>query len=450
MRRTCENVAEARNRFNNTTPPFFVDRIEMEGFTDHQQRYLNHFFKRNTPTLTFSQVKSGFYRIVSENYFNNLHPGFSFDAATQNFKFKLSRRPQNNFQVDFGGVIATRSISNIFLGLNYYQFNRSLTHYEVNFSTGDFYKSAQLKARIDAPGDFFIEPEVVFNKWDYLQGNDLLVKNNSPTVLNRIDRKMGMNLGIRVGNQYKLVINGAYINNRDQYINDEVLISTDTLDVLYLRGGRTGISLTSNTLNRKQYASEGRRYGFSFDLFQLSETIQPGSTSLLPEVQELDHGFYRARISMEQYFLKGFYSTGYLLEGVFSNQQPFSNYTATLINAPGFYPLQDSRTLLLENFRAFNYVAGGIRNVFRLEKSLDFRLEGYLFKPFKSLKKGPNQETILEQNLSEIYFTASAGLVLHSSVGPISLSINYYDDKQNQLGVLLHVGFLLFNRSSLE
>jgi NTE family protein len=35
-------------------------------------------------------------------------------------------------------------------------------------------------------------------------------------------------------------------------------------------------------------------------------------------------------------------------------------------------------------------------------------------------------------------------------VGPLSLSINYYDDNQNQLGVLLHVGFLLFNKSSLD
>lgn len=106
--------------------------------------------------------------------------------------------------------------------------------------------------------------------------------------------------------------------------------------------------------------------------------------------------------------------------------------------------------MLLENFRSFNYLAGGVRNVFRLKKSLDFRLEGYLFKPFETIKEGPDQSTVLEQNLSDIYFAATAGLVLHSSVGPISLNLNYYDDKENQLGVLLHVGFLLFNKTSLE
>jgi len=41
-------------------------------------------------------------------------------------------------------------------------------------------------------------------------------------------------------------------------------------------------------------------------------------------------------------------------------------------------------------------------------------------------------------------------MVLHSTVGPISLNVNYYDDSENPLGVILHVGFLLFHKTSLE
>ncbi len=451
-RRTCESVAEARNRFNSKTPAFFVDKIEADGFSKNQQRYINRFFKQTKPILTFSEVKNGFYRLTSDDYFNNLHPSFGFDSTSKNFKLKLSRRPQNNFQVDFGGVIATRSISNIFLGLNYYYFNRVLTHFEANFSTGDFYKSAYLKSRIDLPnrGQFYIEPEAIFNKWDFLLGKDLVVNNTSPTVLNRIDRKIGLNVGIPVGNQYKFELSGSFIDNRDQYINNDVLVSSDTLDVLFVRGGRAGVSLSSNTLNRKQYSSEGKRFAFSFDLFNLDETLKPGTTSVKSVTETTEHRFFRAKASMEQYFLKGVYSTGYFVEGVVSNQDVFSSYTASIINAPGFFPIQDSRTILLENFRAFNYFAGGIRNVFRLRKSLDFRLEGYIFKPFKKITEGQDQEAVLKQDLSGIYFAATAGLVLHSTVGPISLSLNYYDDKENQLGVLLHVGFLLFNKSSME
>jgi len=451
-RKTCEDVAQARNQFNNKTPAFFIDHIQTEGFQKNQQRYIHRFFKKSGQTLNFTNVKRGFYRLASEDYFNNIYPTFGYNPESKNFNLKLSKRPQNNFQVDFGGVIATRNVSNIFLGLNYYYFNRSLTHAEANFHTGDFYKSAQLRLRIDLPnrGQFYLEPEATFNKLDFFQGKDLLIKNFSPTLLNRIDRKLTLNVGIPVGNRFKFVLENSYIHNNDQFINSDVVVSTDTLDLLRLNGARFGLSFSSNSLNRKQYSSEGRRYVFSFDMFGLNETLEPGSTSIKSATQKTYHRFFRAKVSLEQYFLKGVYSTGYFFEGVISNQYPFSSYKASIINAPGFFPMQDSRTLLLENFRSFNYLAGGIRNVFKIRKSLDFRLEGYLYKPLETIKEGYNQDARLEQKLSDIYFAATAGLVLHSTVGPISLSLNYYDDKENQLGVLLHVGFLLFNKSSLD
>jgi NTE family protein len=85
-----------------------------------------------------------------------------------------------------------------------------------------------------------------------------------------------------------------------------------------------------------------------------------------------------------------------------------------------------------------------------LRKNLDFRLEGYLFKPLERITRGEGQEPVFTTEITKIYFAGTAGLVMHSTVGPISLSVNYYDDKKNQLGVLLHIGFLLFNKSSLE
>jgi len=167
--------------------------------------------------------------------------------------------------------------------------------------------------------------------------------------------------------------------------------------------------------------------------------------------EEAQHrGWVKGKISMEQYFKQGFYSSGYLVEGVMSNQPFFANYQGTIINASAFNPLQDSPTLLLHNFRAFNYVAGGWRNVFQIRKNLDFRLEGYVFKPFERIVGQDDQRPTLSQDLVKFYLAGTAGLVLHSSVGPISLSTNYYNDKQHQFGALLHVGFLLFQKTSLN
>lgn len=453
-RRNCEDVAAVRNKFNNRTIPLLTENIVMTGFNGPQSRYINQFFNKGRRPLKFEDVKSGYYRLVSEDYFNDVYPSFSFNSAARNFNFQLSRRRRNNFQVDFGGVIATRNISNIFLGLNYYRFNRFLTHASANFSTGSFYKSAQVKARLDFPslGQFYLEPEVIFNSWNFIEGNDIVVKKSASTILSRIDRKMGLSMGVPVGKQLKASLEAHYISNNDQYIDKDVLISTDTLDQLLLTGGRYGFHLSTNSLNRKQYASTGKSFYFGVDLFDLIEDLKPGTTSALYKtvLEPKRRNWVRGTVIMEQYFRKDFYSSGYYIHASFSNQPLFSNYEGTIINAPGFFPMQDSRTLLLENFRAFNFVAGGWRNVFTLRKNLDLRLEGYLFKPLEAIVKGSNQEPVKDVEITKIYFAGMAGLVLHSTVGPISLSLNYYDDKKAQLGVLLHIGFLLFNKSSME
>jgi NTE family protein len=450
--RTCESVAEARNEFNNRTRPFMIDSITYTGFNSKQQRYINRYFGKGKRPLYFSDVKRGYFKLVTDDYFRNIYPGFVFNPKSNTFNLHLAKRPHNNFKIDFGGVISTRNISNIYLGVNYYHFNRSLTHVMSNFYAGNFYKSVQLKARIDVPraGRFYLEPEATFNNWDFLEGKDIVVKNFSLTALNRIDRKVGMSLGIPAGRSYKGELYGYYINNFDRYIDGDILVSTDTLDELRLAGPRFGWKFSTNTLNRKQYPSQGTAIQLSFDWFNMTERFTPGSTSMHTEETFNRRAWVRGKISVQQYFKRGIYSSGYLIESVLSNQPLFSNYTGTIINAPAFNPMQDSPTLMLENFRAFNYLAGGWRNVFAIRSNIDLRLEGYVFKPFQSIEQTPDQSPAVNADFKDFFIAATAGLVLHSSVGPIGLSVNYYNDRQNQIGALLHVGFMLFHKNSME
>lgn len=450
---SCDNVADKRNAFNRRTPAMEFDKLILEGFNRNQSRYISRIFRysdKNPKSFYYTKAKRGYFRLVSEEYFNNVYPNILFDTARQTFQLKLTRRPQKNFQVDFGGVIASRNISNIYLGFNLFSFNSQLLHVYTGFQTGNFYKAGDAKARIDFPIQFYIEPYLGFNSWDYFQSDDLLYSSGAPTVLRRWNRKAGLNIGWPLGNQFRGMIKGEGFNNRDNYVNEEVFLSSDTLDVLRTKGFKGELLFTTNTLNRKQYANSGKMYAFALQYFNLTEHYHPGNTSVLNEPVRNRHQWYRLKVTAEQYFKAGWYRPGYYAQAVFSNQPFFQNYYGTLINAPGFNPIQDSPSLLLENFRAFNYVAGGFRNVFTLRNRLDFRLEAYVFKPLEYLQPGVNQEAVVTEDLRTLYLASTAGLVMHSPLGPISLSVNYYDDKQSQLGVLLHVGFLLFNNHSLH
>ncbi|MEL7003522.1 MAG: patatin, partial [Bacteroidota bacterium] len=185
------------------------------------------------------------------------------------------------------------------------------------------------------------------------------------------------------------------------------------------------------------------------DYFDLRERYTPGSTSALEDIVKENHNWFRAKIEIDQYFRKGKYSTGYYVGGVFSNQPFFTNFSSTLVSFSGFEPLQDSKTLFLRNFRSPKYAAVGLRNIYSLRQNLEFRLEGYAFLPFERIEQTIDQRPI-SRNFEDVYLAGSASLTLHSPVGPINLSLNYYDDADNQFGVLLHLGYLLFKEKSLE
>ena len=454
-REACDDVAMRRNAFTNKSVPFIFDQVTFQKFNSKQRGYIRKIFKtrQKGEQLYFGDIKKGYFKLVSEDYFSNAYPRILYDTAKGKFNFELTRRPQQNFQVDFGGVIATRDISNIYLGFSLFNFNRILTHAYAGFQTGSFYKSALGKVRIDFPYQFYVEPYVELDSWDYLENDDVL-KNASvsspPTVLRRINRKLGMRAGIPFKHSFKAIASFEGFNNNDRYINGEVFTSTDKLDILELKGYKAGLSLSSNTLNRKQYASAGQAFSIAADFFKVTEYFTPGSTSVDPDYTVTDYQWWRLKISAEQYFGSSWFRPGYFFEAVFSDQPFFQNYFGTIINTPGFFPLQDSRTLILENFRSSNYIGGGVRNVIKIHNKVDFRLEGYLFKPFEYIRPNEDQEAYSNDTMKSIFFCGTAGVVYHSPIGPVSLSLNYYDDTGNQLGVLLHVGFLLFNKHSLE
>ena len=452
---SCDEVTENRNSFNNKNKPWIFEKVTFKSFNSKQRKYIRRIFKVETKkpkTLYFKDIRKGYYKLVSESYFSNIYPSILYNKDSERFTLQLTRRPQKNFQIDFGGVLATRDVSNIALGLNYYYFNRVLTHAYAGFQTGSFYKSAIVRMRIDLPffNQFYVEPEAVFNGWDYTESVDLLQKTEL-TVLKRFDRKVTIHAGRAIGNHFKGQLSIEGFRNKDLYSNKKSFISTDTLDELALNGFKAGISFSMRDLNRKQYASQGKAFLLSAYYFSAREDYFPGNTADLARIENTqDHQWFRLKASAEQYFSRGWYRPGYFAEAVLSNQPVFSNYFGTIFNAPSFFPIQDSRTLILENFRAFNYVAFGIRNVFVIKNRLDFRLEGYAFKPLEEIQEGQNQEALRKTDLTQLYFVATSGLVFHSPVGPIGLSVNYYNDQENELGVLLHVGFLLFNKHSLE
>ncbi|RYF19373.1 MAG: patatin, partial [Flavobacteriales bacterium] len=271
------------------------------------------------------------------------------------------------------------------------------------------------------------------------------------------DRKIDLMMGVPLNYNTKIVLHSSFINNNDRYSPNNTFAVGDLLDQTIFNGFRGTLNLEKNSLNRKQYATRGQSFLLSFNFTTGRENYNPGNIfrniAPLNSIKPSNHlrQWVGIKLTQENYFLHlKRYTLGYLVEGVISNQPLFNNYYSTLLASPAFYPLQDSRSLFLDKFRASTYAAGGIKNIFNLKKNLDFRLEGYLFLPHKEYELNNLQEVIYAKAITKIRYAGTAGLVYQTPVGPVSLSYNLYNDAIKRNGVLLHIGYLIYNKRSIE
>jgi NTE family protein len=137
-------------------------------------------------------------------------------------------------------------------------------------------------------------------------------------------------------------------------------------------------------------------------------------------------------------------------EGVVSNQSFFDNYTASLISAPAFTPLPHCKLLFLDKYRAYSYFGTGAKGIVHFSDRFDWRLEGYLFMPYRELeRKGVNQ-TVLGKPMEKKYYMASTSLVYHTPFGPVRFGVNYYDQSPDKFHFLFNFGFYLFNKRAID
>ena len=455
-----EELQIKRQAFNQRKPDLKFSNVKVSGVNNPQKKYVERLFKSDQLTFNLDDIRRGFYKLVADETFESVYPKIAYEPLSDSYTFEIVAQPKKSLKIDFGGNISSRPISNVYLGLQYSYLNRKAYTFGANVYSGRFYESAQLNGRIDYPSGvpLFLAAEITYNHWNYYNTSQIFIENPKPTYIEQGDRKIDLKLGMPLNRNARLIANVAFINNNDNYSPTNTFSVGDVLDRTVFNGLRIGVNFEKNSLNRKQYANRGRNFLVSINYNTGRENFTPGNILInngsLPNPDPVQRSFREwghVKVSSEQYFFHTRnYTLGYLLEGVASNQPLFLNYYATMLASPAFYPLQDSKSLFLENFRASSYLAGGLKNVFALKRNFDFRLEAYTFIPYKEFEQNGPQAVRLTKSFSKFRYAGTAGLVYHTPVGPISFSYNLYNDPIKRHGVLLHLGYLIYNKRSIE
>ena len=450
---TAEERAEKRKLFRKKFKPLVVEEILVDGVDKSQKSYIHKMMGRRQGDVPLSSLKEPYFRVFADEKVQSVFPMLTYNSSTGKYKMNFEIQKEKDLFLSFGGNFSSRSINTGFVGLRYNLFRKSAATLDANSYFGRFYGSLHVGLRWDIASRSFpinIETSYTQNRWDYYKSLSAFFEDVKPSFILLNERFGNLAVNMRAGNQGKIRAEASYLYLFDQYYQTNQFLSVDTADRTDFTAGIFRVTYDRNTLNRIQYADKGTKLLISLKYVVGQEITIPGSTSVLRDSTTNHHEWIVGKLSYTNFFLKkGFYRLGFNAEGVASTQDFFNNYISSSIAAPAYQPIVESSTFFMAQFRAHSYAAGGLINVFEMTKNFHLRLEGYVFNAFGQITKNEFGKPIYNWK-DRPYGMASGALVYHSPLGPVSVSANYYDQKERPWSVLFNFGYIIFNRSARD
>jgi len=362
---------------------------------------------------------------------------------------------KKNLDLALGGNISSTSINQGFISASYYFFGKTANKFYANIYFGRLYSSLNLSYKIKFPfrAPLSLESAMIFNRIDYFRSSgELFFEDVKPPYIIKneafgfFELRLPMTRNIIFTNSTSL---GTLDN---EYYQIENYTHLDTPDKTYFSFINNTTKFEKITLNKKQYSYRGRKIFLKLSYIDGIEEHIPGSTSFDLTKTKNYHRWANLKFFNESYhrIVSNNFWLGILIEANYSNQPFFNNSTATLLTAPIFSPSPHSRTLFLTNLRSDKYVAFGLLPNIRLYKETFIRGEIYSYQPIKELLLSSKPEEIYSSAIKSIKYFGSVALIVHTKVGPLSFSVNYYPEELKEYYFIFNYGFILFNKKALD
>ncbi|MCD4664876.1 MAG: patatin-like phospholipase family protein [Bacteroidales bacterium] len=459
-----EDRIKERKAFTEKIPEIKIGGVKTIGVSKEQDIYIKRvlrkkkFLKKESDsigrvTITLEELKPEFFKLIADKNIEYIFPALEYNSATRDYDLVLDIKKSNKIEAELGGLVSSSAINEIFFQMQYKHWRRNALSFTGNAYLGRFHNSGHAGVRMDFPGamPFFLETTYTLNGWNYFKTSTYFFEDEKPSYLLQSDSYWKFDIGIPVSRYGKLVGRFSSGRKKDEYYQTNQFSRLDTTDKTTFDFYSPGVFIELNSLNRKQYASKGVMLRLCGRFVSGQEKNLPGSTTADTLETKKYHNWYQLRFIYDNYFETfGPLKLGFYGQAAISNQPFFNNYTSTILSAPAFEPIPESKTLFLSEFRAHNFVAIGIKFIFNLYKNLDFRAEGYGFQPFQAILKTEDNKATYGKEFSNRYYIASNCLVYHAPFGPVSMCLNYYDQAEEPFSFNINIGFLIFNKRPFE
>ncbi len=449
---SIEEVKKKRHAFNAKKPELYFQNIQVEGISDPmQRRFIIQSIKHHYNIVSLSELKKEYFKLIADEHLKSIRPLAFYNHQTGYYDLHLKVEPEKKMRINIGGNISTKPINQGFVSFDYRNYHNRAYTLSSNIYFGRFYSSFKVGGRIDFPTSlpFYLAGYSTLNRWDFFSSSsELFFEDVRPPYIVRGEYNLRFEAGIPLGLHSKFYSGVSFANSNDEYYQTDIFRKQDNPDQTTFNAFTGQFGFERNSLNFKQYATEGIYNSLTSHYIAGKEANKPGTTSSALMKTARHHEYFLLQAKDLRYINFGKrFTLGTQLEAVISNKEPFKNYRSTMLTAPGYYPTPHSRSLFIENFHSNNYLAGGLKTIYHIKQDLHFRVEGHAFLPVK--EELPTSELTTyksDKYFSRYYLQGMASLVYHTGVGPASISLNYYEKQNTRFYLTLNFGYILFNK----
>ncbi|MDO5760909.1 MAG: hypothetical protein Q4Q06_07770, partial [Bacteroidota bacterium] len=176
--------------------------------------------------------------------------------------------------------------------------------------------------------------------------------------------------------------------------------------------------------------------------------------------KKYNHNHSWVQINLENKFystITNKYSIGFDTKIYYSFQNLFYTRKSTLLNAGVYSPTLETATSFFPEYRATQYIAGGVEQVYKVGEffsgNFNLRLGGYVFVPIRQILENQQGQPYYGDFFQTLYPMLSFSSVLTTKIGSLALSVSYHKREEENISpwnISLSFGTIIFNETNID
>lgn len=456
-RRSNYRILERRRMaYKKTLPELQFKKITIQGANDQQKRYIRkEFHAHDKDIFNFEDLRKGYFRLMSDNMISEIIPHVIYNPMDETFTLDLKVKMEDDLSLRVGGNVGSNGANQVYIGTTYHSLNNFAKELSVDGQLGQIYNNLQIAGRIDLPTNLPTSYRLVasLSSFNYQTQEKLFNKGNNPIFNQQKEKYLKLFVTLPFLSRQKAEFGIGIARLEDQYFQTNIIdFENDKRDISNYTIFGGSVALDGNTLNSKQFATEGRRERLSAHIYTGRETFHVGAN---PEATDNSYKYIQSWLQLcyeiERYYpLSSNFTLGTYGKALYSSRNFSNNYRATMMQAGEFTPTAHSKITYNEAFRANQFIGAGVLPIYHLNSVFHIRTGLYGFAPIFPIMEDTSHKAYYGRIFSRFEYLGELSLVIRLPFGAISGYVNYYSSPKNNWNLGLTLGWQIFGNRFME